>query len=125
MMGTVLAVHDDLAILFALAVRLEGRTIALVPARSVNHAKVLLQELRFQPDVLLINCAKRGTGKFAAAMRECNPALAVVGITSGRHQCKSCRKLLSATVEGSSERQLEELTGLIERLIVRGRATAQ
>lgn len=125
MMGTVLAVHDDLAMLFALAVRLEGRNIALVPARSVSQAEILLKELGFQPDLLLIDCAKRGTGKFAAVMRECNPALAVVGITSPRHQCKGCRKLLSATVEAFSERQLEEWVDLIERLIVRGRATAQ
>jgi len=114
---TVLAVHDDVAFLFALALQLEPRGVALLPADSVKSAERLSSELKLRPDLLIINCKLRGTCAFAAESLQRWPALKVAAVVSKGHRCARCRHLLDATIEDSSAPEIASWRTLVLTLI--------
>ena len=117
MAATVLAVHDDIGFLLALAGELHKRRIALIPAATVPQAERLLVELGLKLDVLIIDCNIRTVCSFAAAMHKRSPALRVVGITSDRRRCAKCRDLLTTTVSRSEAQVVQWWVALIETLV--------
>jgi len=117
MSATVLAVHNDIAFLLALAIQLEDRHIGLIPAPSVKNAEQLLKELRLQPDLLIVNCRIRGVCAFAAQSLKRWPSLKVVAIVSEGHQCLKCKDLLVTTVGDSSSPMVDRWVGLVRTLM--------
>ena len=113
---TVLAVNNDIAFLFALALQLEHSRVGLIPAHSVKNAERLLSELKVQPDLLIINCKVRGVCPFAAESLKRWPALKVVAILSEGHRCLKCRGLLAATIGDSPSPMIDRWVGLVRTL---------
>jgi hypothetical protein len=105
-MNTVLAVDDyDVAFLFALAVALKRFDIWLIPADSVEQARLLYEHMGSKLDLLLINCSVRRVCQFAAMMARRVPGLKIVGVTRERHTCGACRKLLSTMLRDQRPRR--------------------
>ena len=116
MSATVLAVHDDIAFLFALAVQLKRSRVNLIPAISVRNAERLLAELKLEPALLIINCKIKGVCAFATESQRRSPALKVVSIDSEGHHCLKCRYLISATIVGSQSQLTDRWADLVRAL---------
>ena len=115
MSATVLAVHNDIAFLFALALQLEHSRVCLIPAPSVKNAQRLLTELKLQPDLLVINCKIRGVCAFAEESLKRWPALRVVAIASEGHRCLKCRSLLVGTIGDAPSPAIDQWVSLFGR----------
>ena len=93
----VLAIHDDIAALFALALALQHCHIDLIPATTIQEAQELLAEVNAAPDILLVNCAIDGTFRLAKTLRERLPALKVVVIDPDKdHPCPHDEEFFTA-----------------------------
>lgn len=125
MHSTVLAVHNDLALLFALALQLDARGVSLIPAHSVHDAQRLLSELRLQPDLLIVNCKLRGVCSFAVDSFNQWPALHVVAVVSEGHPCQTCKHLLAATIGDSSTHSIDRWLKLILAVMHQTQTTTQ
>jgi hypothetical protein len=121
----VLAVHNDIAFLLALAVELVHSGVNLIPAASVRSAERLLAELKLQPDLLVLNCKIQGVCAFAAESLKQWPAQKVVAIVSKGHRCLKCRSLLVATIEDSPSPRIDRWVGFVRMLIPQSYAVTQ
>ena len=121
MPAVVIAVHNDVGFLAAMAGELQKQRIALIPASTSSQAERLLAELKVKPDLLIIECKIRNVCSFAAAMRQRRAALKVVGLISEPQKCARCRELLTTTVYGSRTRMIQWWVALIKVLLRRPR----
>jgi hypothetical protein len=122
---TVLAVHNDIAFLFALALQLEPNHVGLIPSASVKNAERLLCELKLQPDLLIINCKIWGVCAFASESLKRWPELKVVAVVSEGHRCFRCRGLLVATIGDSPSSVIDQWAGLVQTLTHKRRVATQ
>jgi hypothetical protein len=122
---TVLAVHNDIAFLFALALQLEPNHVGLIPSASVKNAERLLCELKLQPDLLIINCKIRGVCAFASESLNRWPELKVVAVVSEGRRCFRCRSLLVATIGDSPSPVIDQWASLVQTLTHKRRVATQ
>jgi len=125
MQGTVLALHKDIGLLFAVAVALENDKIGLIPAASVKQAHLLMKELSPRLDVLIIECRIRGVCRFADGVRERVPDAGIVGVLSESHDCGACRNLLTATLRADQANEVQRWASVIRTLVRRNRENAK
>jgi len=117
MPATVLAVHNNVAFLLALAVQLENRKIHLIPAATVRQARSLLDKLKLKPRVVIVNCRLSGVCQFAMELQERRPRPKIAGIVSEGSSCAKCRAILSATVEMAPQQTPQMWVGVIRALL--------
>lgn len=122
---TVLAVHNDIGFLFALALQLVHRRVNLIPASSVKNAERLLAELQLQPDLLIVNCKMQGVCALGADSLKRWPALKVVAIVSEGHRCLKCRRLLVATLEDAPSPRIDRWVGFLRMLTSESHSATQ
>jgi hypothetical protein len=113
---TILAVHNDIAFLFALALKLENSQIGLIPAHSVKNAERLVTELGLEPDLLIINCKIRGVCAFATESLKRWPAVKVVAIVSENQRCLDCRRAVVATIRESPSPTIAQCVDIVSTL---------
>jgi hypothetical protein len=113
---TVLAVHNDIAFLFALALQLEHDRVALIPSSSVKSAERLLSELKVRPDLLIVNCKIRGVCAFAEESLKRWPALKMVAVVSEGHRCIKCRCLFASIIGDSPSPMIDRWVNLVRTL---------
>lgn len=97
--GVVLAIHDDVALMFALAFSLNELGVDLLPARTVAEGIELLSAFSVTPEVLLIDCGAARVLSYARALRFRTPNLKVVGFRSESNPCAEYKELLSTIVD--------------------------
>ena len=117
MLGTVLAVHKDVGLLFALAVTLENHQIGVIPAASVKQADFLLKQLEPEVDLLIVQCRIRGVCRFAAEAIERRPGLRIIGVLSASRECGRCRELLAATMQDHQSYKVQNLASVVRQVI--------
>ena len=122
MFGTILAVHKDIGLLFALAVTLENYKIGVIPAASVKQAHLLLKQLKPELDLLIIQCRIRGVCRFAAEARQRRPGLRVIGVLSEPHACGTCQDKFAASIQDQQSYEVQKLAGLVRHLIRQSRS---
>jgi DNA-binding NtrC family response regulator len=122
MFGTILAVHKDIGLLFALAVTLENHQIGVIPAGSVKQAHTLLKQLTPELDLLIVQCCVRGVCRFAAEAMQRRPSLRIIGLLSESHACGSCQEIFSASMQDHQSYEVQKLAGLVRHLIRQARS---
>jgi hypothetical protein len=122
MLGTILAVHKDIGLLFALAVTLESHQIGVIPAGSVKQAHLLLKELKPELGLLIVQCRIRGVCRFAAEAMQRRPGLRIIGVLSASHECGRCREVFAATMQDDESHDVQKLATLIRHLIQEARS---
>lgn len=79
-MTNILLVDSDLGFTFWLGQLLDQAGYEAFPAKSVADAIQLLDQLKFQIDLLLLNPAVEGAVRFAAVLRHSRPQIKIVAI---------------------------------------------
>src|ERR1700681_1709038 len=87
MMASILILDGDLGFLFALSDELGKRSIAAIPARTVDEAQSMLEEMEPALSALVVNCECAGACAFARGMLRQDAALRVIGIRSEGRPC--------------------------------------
>jgi DNA-binding response OmpR family regulator len=118
----VLILDDDLGFVFWLGHALDESGLAAFPARSTPDAKVLLRELKFNPDLLIVNPALPGTAEFIDELRRSAVRLKVIAITQDVRQRVEPRLGAVATgpkPRGPDETSKSEWLRLIQSVLMR------
>ncbi len=76
----ILLVDSDLGFTFWLGQLLDQAGYEAFPAKSVADAIQLLDQLRFEIDLLVINPALEGAASFAAVLRQSQPQIKMVAV---------------------------------------------
>ena len=97
-MASILMLDGDLGFLFALSAELRKRSIAAIPARTVDEALSMLEDLEPALHAVVVNCACPGACAFARGMLRQDATLRVIGIRSEGRPCAACAGLWSATL---------------------------
>jgi hypothetical protein len=97
-MASILMLGGDLGFLFALSMELQKRSIAAIPARTVDEAQFMLENMEPALSALVVNCECPGACAFAREMLRQDAALRVIGIRPEGRPCQACANLWSATL---------------------------
>jgi len=92
----VLIFDDELGFMFALSEELGRRGIAAYPARTFTETESLVRRLRLAPDLLVINCGRRGACAFADAVGKQRRDLKIVALVSTSSTCQRCADRVAA-----------------------------
>jgi hypothetical protein len=98
----------------------DGKSIAVIPSRSVREALSLTAKLRLSLDLLLIHCSRPGACAFAEEMTKARPHVKIVGIVSERHRCRKCAERLTAHFRDPEDRdpaRIAYCANVIEALV--------
>jgi hypothetical protein len=122
-MASILIIDRELGFMWALAERLQTFGIATIPSSSVEEAQALLEVLRPQLELLIINCRCRGACLFAERLRMKYGSLQVVGIVSSGFRCGHCATSFIATLNDPEDRhpdRMAQCAELVHILVDRG-----
>ena len=103
-MASILMLGGDLGFLFALSMELQKRSIAAIPARTVDEAQFMLENMEPALSALVVNCECPGACAFAREMLRQDAALRVIGIRPEGRSCTACTDLWSATLRQTDVR---------------------
>ena len=101
---TVLIFDDELGFPFALSAELGRRSIAAYPARTLTETESLIARLRLKPDLLVINCRRRGACAFAEQIGRHRRNLKIVALVSASFECQKCADKVAAQLRDPEDK---------------------
>lgn len=117
-MTSILILDRDLGFMWALADKLKTRGIATIPSTSVEEAENILATLRPDISLLIVNCACKRVCSFVQRTLREHPFLKPIGIISRGHSCRSCQRLLLATLSDPDDRSPDGLRRCVELICI-------
>jgi len=119
---TVLVLDAGLGFAFALSLEMSTRHITALAARTALEARTMITHSQAEPHVVVINCKRPGACSFAEAVAKEYRDVKVVGIVSGRYQCRKCRGRLAATFrdpDDTAPERIAHCADVIQRLLTK------